>query len=94
MNVGISTMAKWVNQLKQERQGKPCAAATPMTPGQRIIRELEKRFHALKWREAEPCNGICGSYVGFDGIVQFRPDLEFTCLVLFSNALKLRAVRF
>jgi hypothetical protein len=26
MNVGVSTMAKWVAQLKQERQGKPYAA--------------------------------------------------------------------
>jgi len=25
MNVGVSTMAKWVAQLKQERQGKPYA---------------------------------------------------------------------
>ena len=32
MNVGVSTMAKWVAQLKQERQGKPYAATTPMTP--------------------------------------------------------------
>jgi transposase-like protein len=27
-------MVKWVTQLKQERQGKPSAAATPMTPDQ------------------------------------------------------------
>ena len=32
MNVGISTMARWVTQLKQERQGKPYDAATPMKP--------------------------------------------------------------
>jgi transposase len=27
MNVGVSTMAKWVTQLKQEREEKPYAAA-------------------------------------------------------------------
>jgi len=32
MNVGVSTMDKWVAQLKQERQGKSYAAAKPMTP--------------------------------------------------------------
>ena len=44
MNVGISTMAKWVAQLKQERQGKPYVAATPMTPDRLKIRGLEKRI--------------------------------------------------
>jgi len=48
MNVGISTMAKWVAQLKQERQGKPYAAATPMTPDQLKIRELEKRIARIE----------------------------------------------
>ncbi|MFT6753856.1 MAG: transposase-like protein [Candidatus Azotimanducaceae bacterium] len=48
MNVGISTMAKWVDQLKQERQGKPYAAATPMTPDQLKIRELEKRIARIE----------------------------------------------
>ena len=48
MNVGISTMAKWVAQLKLERQGKPYAAATPMTPDQLMIRELEKRIQRIE----------------------------------------------
>ena len=48
MNVGISTMAKWVAQLKLERQGKPYAAATPMTPDQLKIRELEKRIQRIE----------------------------------------------
>jgi len=48
MNVGISTMAKWVAQLKQERQGKAYAAATPMTPDQLKIRELEKRIARIE----------------------------------------------
>ena len=48
MNVGISTMARWVIQLKQERQGKPYDAATPMTPEQLKIRELEKRIQQIE----------------------------------------------
>ena len=48
MNVGISTMARWVTQLKQERQGKPYDAATPMTPEQLKIRELEKRIQRIE----------------------------------------------
>jgi len=48
MNVGISTMAKWVTQLKQERQGKPYSAATPMTPDQLKICELEKRIARIE----------------------------------------------
>ena len=47
-NVGISAMAKWVAQLKLERQGKPYAAATPMTPDQLKIRELEKRIQRIE----------------------------------------------
>ena len=48
MNVGVSTMAKWVAQLKQERQGEPYVAATPMTPDQLKIRELEKRVQRIE----------------------------------------------
>ena len=48
MNVGISTMARWVTQLKQERQGKPYDDATPMTPEQLKIRELEKRIQRVE----------------------------------------------
>ena len=48
MNVGVSTMATWVAQLKQERQGKPYAATTPVTPDQLKIRELEKRIQRIE----------------------------------------------
>lgn len=37
MNVGKSTMGKWVRQLKEERQGKT-PKASPMTPEQLEIR--------------------------------------------------------
>jgi transposase len=52
MNVGNPTMAKWVAQLKQERQGKPYAAATPMIPGQLKIRELEKRIALIEMEKS------------------------------------------
>lgn len=47
MNVGKSSMDKWVRQLKLERQGgKPEAA--PMTPEQKRIRELEKQVRRIE----------------------------------------------
>jgi len=47
MNVGFSTMGKWVKQLKDERNGianKPNA----ITPEQRKIKELEKRIQRIE----------------------------------------------
>ena len=47
MNVGKSTMDKWVRQLKNERSGigdHPNA----LTPDQRIIKELEKRIKRIE----------------------------------------------
>lgn len=41
MNVGKSTMDKWVRQLNTERKGIT-TKATPMTPEQIEIRELKK----------------------------------------------------
>ncbi len=46
MNVGKSTMDKWVRQLKEERQGKT-PKASPMTPEQIEIRELKKKLARL-----------------------------------------------
>jgi transposase len=43
MNIGKSTMDKWVRQLKEERAGK-----SPMTPEQIEIRELKKRLQRIK----------------------------------------------
>jgi len=43
MGVALSTMSKWARQLKEEREGTP-QKATPMTPDQLKIRELEKRI--------------------------------------------------
>lgn len=47
MNVGKSTMDKWVRQLKEERQGKT-PKASPMTPDQIEIRELKKKLARLE----------------------------------------------
>ena len=47
MDVGLSSIQRWVTQLKSERQGvRP--AATPLTEDQRRIRELEKQVKHLK----------------------------------------------
>ena len=47
MNVGKSTMDKWVRQLREERAGvRP--KATPITPDQLKIRELEKKIRDLE----------------------------------------------
>lgn len=47
MNAGHSTMDKWVRQLRQERDGES-PKATPMTPEQLKIRELEKRIRDIE----------------------------------------------
>jgi len=47
MGVGKSTMDKWVRQLKNERKGIG-SNATPLTPDQRKIRELEKRIKRIE----------------------------------------------
>ena len=47
MGVGKSTMYKWVRQLRNERKGIS-RSATPLTPGQRKVRELEKRIKRIE----------------------------------------------
>ena len=47
MNVGYSTIGKWVKQLRAERQGQT-PKATPMTPEQLKIRELEKKIERIE----------------------------------------------
>ncbi|MDT3309306.1 transposase, partial [Shewanella vaxholmensis] len=47
MNVGKSTMDKWVRQLKLERQGG-IPKASPITPEQIEIRELKKQIARLE----------------------------------------------
>ena len=47
MGVGKSTMDKWVRQLRDEQNGKS-PKATPMTPEQLKIRELEKKIRRIE----------------------------------------------
>lgn len=47
MGVGKSTMDKWVRQLRSERNGQ-APQATPMTPDQQRIRELEKKLRRIE----------------------------------------------
>lgn len=47
MNVGYSCMDKWVRQLRQKRDDQS-PKATPMTPVQLWIRELEKRIRDIE----------------------------------------------
>ncbi|SUI57949.1 Transposase [Shewanella baltica] len=47
MNVGKSTIDKWVRQLKLERQGGT-PKASPITPEQIEIRELKKQIARLE----------------------------------------------
>lgn len=47
MGVGKSTVCKWVNQLKQERQGI-APIASPMTAEQIEIRELKKKIQRIE----------------------------------------------
>jgi len=48
MGVGKATMDKWVRQLRAERNGSHNGTATPMTPDQRKIRELERKIQRIE----------------------------------------------
>ncbi|MCQ6892652.1 transposase, partial [Escherichia coli] len=47
MDVGLSTMTRWVKQLCDERQGKT-PKASPITPEQIEIRELRKKLQRIE----------------------------------------------
>jgi transposase len=47
MDVGLSTMTRWVKQLRDERRGKT-PKASPITPEQIEIRELKKKLQRLE----------------------------------------------
>ncbi|MCC4040972.1 IS3 family transposase [Escherichia coli] len=47
MDVGLSTMTRWVKQLRDERQGKTLKAS-PITPEQIEIRELRKKLQRIE----------------------------------------------
>jgi len=47
MGLGKSTVDKWACQLKEERNGN-LTSATPLTPDQLKIRELERKLKRLE----------------------------------------------
>ncbi|WP_251363433.1 transposase, partial [Escherichia coli] len=47
MDVGLSTMTRWVKQLRDERQGKT-PKASPITPEKIEIRELRKKLQRIE----------------------------------------------
>lgn len=47
MDVGLSTMTRWVKQLRDERQGKT-PKASPVTPEQIEISELRKKLQRIQ----------------------------------------------
>ncbi|MEQ5091815.1 IS3 family transposase [Providencia rettgeri] len=47
MNIGLSTMTRWVKQLRDERAGKT-PKASPITPEQIEIRELKKKLQRIE----------------------------------------------
>ncbi|EJL14300.1 transposase insN for insertion sequence element IS911 [Shigella flexneri 6603-63] len=50
MDVGLSTMTRWVKQLRDERQGKT-PKASPIYPRNKLKSVSSgKSYNALKWR--------------------------------------------
>lgn len=47
MNIGLSTMTRYVKQLRDERAGKT-PKASPITPEQIEIRELKKKLQRIE----------------------------------------------
>ena len=47
MDIGLSTMTRWVKQLRDERQGKT-PKASPITSEQIEIRELRKKLQRIE----------------------------------------------
>lgn len=47
VDVGLSTMTKWVKQLREERQGKT-SKSSPIIPEQIEIRELKKKLQRIE----------------------------------------------
>tara|TARA_R110002072_G_scaffold274674_2_gene435518 strand:- start:3011 stop:3322 length:312 start_codon:yes stop_codon:yes gene_type:complete len=47
LGLGKSSVDKWARQLKQERNGQ-LSSATPLTPDQLKIRELERKIKLLQ----------------------------------------------
>lgn len=49
MGVNLGALNRWVKKLRLERQGPP-PRSPPLTPEQIELREIKKRYNALKWK--------------------------------------------
>ncbi|WP_370447089.1 IS3 family transposase [Shigella flexneri] len=86
MDVGLSTMTRWVKQLRDERQGKT-PKASPITPEQIEIRELRKKLQRiemeneiLKKANSVFCTGVAEKYALIEQWRQQFP-IEAMCQV-------------
>ena len=79
MNVGSTTLESWVRQLRRERQGI-APSATPITPDQQRIRELEKQVRRLEEQKT-----ILKSYSALD----ILPTERFTIVTRLSGDTRL-----
>lgn len=52
IGVGVSTMERWVSQLRHERKGRPPSTGKALTPELRYIQELEAKIKRIE-REKE-----------------------------------------
>ena len=80
MDVGLSTMTRWVKQLRDEHQGKT-PKASPITPEQIEIRKLRKKLQRIemekKKKKKATVDSICQCNTPFNYL--FR-CFEFQCL--------------
>lgn len=47
MGIGLSTLSRWVKQLREERQGVT-PKSTPMTADQKTIKDLQKKVRKME----------------------------------------------
>nr|WP_128583845.1 IS3 family transposase [Shigella flexneri] len=86
MDVGLSTMTRWVKQLRDERQGKT-PKASPITPEQIEIRELRKKLQRIEMENENIkkgnsvfCTGVAEKYALIEQWRQQFP-IEAMCQV-------------
>ena len=80
MDIGLSTMTRWVKQLRDERQGKT-PKASPITPEQIEIRKLRKKLQRIEMEneilKKDTVDSICQCNTPFNYL--FR-CFELQCL--------------
>ncbi|MEX6286103.1 IS3 family transposase [Providencia hangzhouensis] len=63
MGVSLAALNRWVKKLRLERQGKT-PTGLPLTPEQIELREMKKRYNALKWKTKSLKKGYGALNVG------------------------------